>query len=369
MAKPRVAILLRDLGLGGVERCAVLVGEGLYALGFEVTLVLLGGSSNLWRERIKQVKVVDVSTQWQPLRPQTWWRGWRAVRQIVRGHDVVLAGSFLLPLYMAYAASFGLGKRVIGWVHGPLFELDQFARMNPVHRHACQWVYRRLAELVFVSEHARTSLARWLETPPRAGWQVLPNFVDAEQDWPHWQARAPGAPLRLLFVGRIAEEKQPQLWLDTLSALNLRGIAATLTIVGDGPMQAELAAQVAERQLGAQIHFAGRQADVAAYLAQADVLLLTSSFEGCPLVVLEAMPMGVLVASTNAGGVYELFGDRRSDFVVADATGAALAELIERQQERALVLQNFLFKRAQHYAQSQILARWASLLASTRTSQ
>ncbi|QLI81835.1 glycosyltransferase [Chitinibacter fontanus] len=362
-APQKIAIFLRDLGLGGVERCAVLVGEGLAAQGFEVTLVLLGGSRNLWASRIKNIKVVDLSSQWQPLKPQTWLTGWRAARQVVREHDVVIAGTFLLPLYMAYAASLGLGKRVLGWVHGPFYELDAFARMNVVHRRACQFVYRRLKELVFVSEHARISMARWLERAPSDSWQVLPNFVDAQQALLPRIEREDTTPLRLLFVGRIAEEKQPQLWLDTLVALNLHGFAAQLTIVGDGPLEADLKGAVHERRLSSQVHFAGRRDNVSEYLANADVLLLTSGFEGCPLVVLESMPIGLMVASTNAGGVYELFGARRDDFVVPEATGEALAQLIVRQQGQRQLLQNFLQQRAAHYSQAQILQQWAQLLA------
>lgn len=361
----KVAIFLRDLGLGGVERCAVLVGEGLVARGFDVTLVLLGGNRNLWASRIHGVKVVDLCGEWRPLKPLTWLRGWRAARRIAIDHDVVIAGTFLLPLYMAYAATRGLGKRVLAWVHGPMYELDAFARMNPVHRFACQYIYRRLGELVFVSQHARDSLARWLRQEPGKGWQVLPNFIDDDAGAASPVAapvavQCSGDPLRLLFVGRIAVEKQPQLWLDTLAALAAKGVAAALTIVGDGPLEGWLRAEAEARGLGDRLTFAGRQDHVTPYLHDADVLLLTSSFEGCPLVVLEAMALGLPVVSTNAGGVYELFGEYCRDFVVEEASGEALAALIVAQDRP--VLSAFLLARARHYAAAATLEQWAALL-------
>ncbi|WP_028456720.1 glycosyltransferase [Chitinilyticum litopenaei] len=410
----KVAIFLRDLGLGGVERCAVLVGEGLAARGFEVTLVLLGGSHNLWQSRIDRVKVVDLSTGWHPKQPWTWLKGWRAARRIAREHDVVIAGTFLLPLYMTYAATLGIrakgrpaqpavagadgkgsrqrshrngqvvhedgeqrttthrqaqqaGCRVMGWVHGPMHELDAFARMNPVHRFACRFVYRLLDELVFVSQHARDSLARWLGAAPKPGWRVLPNFIDddgvGQGQMPsalHASHLSPHSPLKMLFVGRIAEEKQPGLWLDTLAALNARGLSAQLTVVGDGPLEGWLHDEADRRGLGGQLVFAGRQDIVTPWLQAADVLLLTSSFEGCPLVVLEAMALGLPVASTNAGGVYELFGERRDDFVVAEASGAALAVLIGSQDRAALSA--WLLERAAQYSASATLARWCVML-------
>lgn len=368
----KIAIFLRDLGLGGVERCAVLVGEALAARGFEVTLVLLGGHRNLWASRMSRVQVVDLSNAWQPLKPWTWLAGWQAARQIARQHDIVIAGTFLLPLYMAYAATLGLRKRespeqtyrVMGWVHGPFYELDAFAKMNPVHRAACQFAYRRLDELIFVSNHAKASMARWLDCAPKASWQVLPNFVDAAQALPAIVPREDGAPLRLLFVGRIAVEKQPHLWLDTLAALNSKNIAAQLTIVGDGPLEDWLKNEVIQRGLSQQIYFAGRQENVSRYLGEADVLLLTSSFEGCPLVVLEAMPIGIMVASTNAGGVYELFAERRDEFVVDEASGEALANLIIQQQSHAAELAAWLKQRAAFYSQAALIERWVALLDS-----
>ncbi|QZA81149.1 glycosyltransferase [Deefgea piscis] len=358
----KIAIFLRDLGLGGVERCAVLVGEALAARGFTVTLVLLGGNRNLWTSRISQVQVVDLSSMWQPLKPWTWLAGWRAARRVAREQDVVIAGTFLLPLYMAYAATLGLNKRVMAWVHGPFYELDQFAKMNPVHRMACQFVYRQLDELLFVSNHAKDSMARWLGCTAKPSWQVLPNFVDAAQAMPSAVPRADPAPLRLVFIGRIATEKQPHLWLDTLAALNAKNVAAHLTVVGDGPLETWLLAVAAERRLSGQITLVGRQDNVSDYLASADVLLLTSGFEGCPLVVLESMPMGVLLASTNAGGVYELFAERRDEFVVGEASGAALADLIIAQQTHAAELSEWLKQRAKCYSQDALIDRWQALL-------
>ena len=362
MSSKKVAIFLRDLGLGGVERCAVLVGEALAARGFAVTLVLLGGNRNLWTSRINRVQVVDLSSQWQPLKPWTWLAGWRAARRIAAEHDIVIAGTFLLPLYMAYAATLGLKKRVIAWVHGPFYELDAFAKMNPVHRAACQFAYRRLDELIFVSNHAKDSMARWLESELKSIWQVLPNFVDAAQAIPAAVPRAKGSPLRLVFVGRIAVEKQPQLWLDTVAALNAKQVSAHLTVVGDGPLEDSLKNEIKHRGLSEQITLAGRQENVSTYLAQADVLLLTSSFEGCPLVVLEAMPMGIMVASTNAGGVYELFAERRDAFVANEASGEALAQLITQQQTHASELSDWLKQRAEQYSQAALIERWVALL-------
>ncbi|MBB5191542.1 glycosyltransferase involved in cell wall biosynthesis [Silvimonas terrae] len=360
----KITFFLRGLGLGGVERCAALVGEGLAERGFDVTLVTLGDATNLWQERTRRVKVVDLSQAWQPRKPWTWLAGWRAARQLAREADIVVAATFLMPLYMSWAATRGLGKRLIGWVHGPLADVDASAHMNPLHRFACQTIYRRLKQLVFVSRHARASMGKWLKQPEAPGWDVIPNFVENIE---HRPPRYPGNPLRLLFVGRIDVEKQPTLWLDTLSALVSRGQLAKLTVLGDGPLRSQLQAQAEQRGLAALIEFMGTRHDVADFMHRADFLLLTSWFEGCPLVVLEAMKAGLPVVTTAAGGVVELFGEYANDFVSPAATGEALADLVLAQVPRHPALAGQLRLRAYDYDKNLLLDRWAALLGSPVT--
>lgn len=359
----KLLFMVRDLGLGGVERCVALVSERLVEHGFDVTIAMLGGNRNLWQAHTTKVRVVDLSGTWHGKQPWTWLSGWRAARALAKEADVVIAATFLMPLYMAWAATLGQGKRLIAWVHGPKAELDAFARMNPIHRTACQMLYRRIPELIFVSDHARQSMSRWIELPSQPGWQVLPNFVEAQPAHPVSGAR-PRDPLRLLFVGRIAEEKQPLLWLDTLQVLAARGVAAHLTIVGDGPLQGWLADEAQRRQLLDHLEFAGRRDNVTDYLHAADILLLTSNFEGCPLVVLEAMQVGLPVVSTNAGGVYELFGERQDDFIVQQSSGEAIAAKIAAQLPHHAELAAWLMVRARNYTPEALLEKWMTLLKS-----
>ena len=359
----KVLFFVRDLGLGGVERCVTLVAEGLAARGFEVTIAMLGGSRNLWKKNTASVRVVDLSSVWHGKKPWTWLAGWQAARALVKETDVIIAATFLMPLYMAWAASLGLGKRLLAWVHGPMAELDAFARMNPVHRAACQFIYRRQPEILCVSDHTRQSLGRWLGMPVPAGWRVMPNFVEALPDSPaHTPINKPRRPLQLLFVGRIAEEKQPQLWLDTLEALAARGLPAELTVLGEGPLQGWVESEAKRRQLTVRFH--GQIGGVSNFMRQADWLLLTSNFEGFGLVVLEAMQVGLPVVSTNSGGVNDFFGARGSEFVVNEATGDALAAKIAAQLPHHGEIAAWQEQRAQDYAPAVLLDKWMALLKS-----
>lgn len=357
----KIVFFVRDLGLGGVERCVTLVAAGLAACGFDITIALLGGSRNLWAAQTDSVRVVDLSTVWHGKKPWTWLAGWRAARALAKDADVVIAATFLMPLYMAWAATIGLKKRLIGWVHGPMAELDAFARMNPIHRTACQFIYRRMAEILCVSDHTRQSLARWLGMPVQPGWQVMPNFVEAlpAQSAPV-ATNKPYSPLQLLFVGRIAEEKQPHLWLDTLEALAARGLPAELTVLGEGPLQNWVKDEAARRRL--TVHFCGQIGGVSEFMRRADWLLLTSRFEGFGLVVLEAMQVGLPVVSTDSGGVNDFFQHRVGEFVVVEATGAALAAKIAAQLPQHAEIGAWLTNRARDFEPAVLLGKWVALL-------
>jgi glycosyltransferase involved in cell wall biosynthesis len=111
----------------------------------------------------------------------------------------------------------------------------------------------------------------------------------------------PAAP-RFLFVGRLVALKQLPRLLDAFAMVRAEHPAATLTIVGDGPMRAELEARAGES--GSGVTFAGwAEGDaLSSTLREHDVLVLPSEREVWGLVVNEALAHGLYVIATDAVG-------------------------------------------------------------------
>ena len=140
-----------------------------------------------------------------------------------------------------------------------------------------------------------------------AHWHKF-QVVRCGLDLPALPPPAPHAGPRrdIVCVARLSAEKGHLGLLDAIAPLD-----ATLTLVGDGPMLAEIEAAVARLGLGGRVRFAGRldEAATLAAIARADLLVLPSFMEGLPIVLMEAMAMGVPVIGSRVAGVPELIED------------------------------------------------------------
>jgi len=141
------------------------------------------------------------------------------------------------------------------------------------------------------------------------------------------RSSVPGS-IRLLFVGRLERAKGAHLLPGIDEALHRAGIAARWTVVGDGPGRAEAQAGWLEparvRWLGAQTN-----ARVLGLYADHDLLVLPSSAEGLPRVVLEAMAAGVVpVASDLPCGIRDVVAPGRTGFLPRPGDVAAFAAAI-----------------------------------------
>jgi glycosyltransferase involved in cell wall biosynthesis len=124
-----------------------------------------------------------------------------------------------------------------------------------------------------------------------------------------------GSGPHVLWPGRLAEQKDPMLTLEVLRRLRDRGVALTLHIVGDGPMEAAARARARELGVDDMIEWYPPSQEMPRWYRSADLLLMTSVFEGVPYVIYEALAMGVPVVAPALPGNVE-FMDADSGILV-----------------------------------------------------
>ena len=201
------------------------------------------------------------------------------------------------------------------------YDLALFHRLlGPVIR----WLWRSAAAVVANSAGLRDLARRGAPTQPV---RVIPNGVDAHTFHPPAEnERAPGAPVRLLFVGRVVFQKGLDVLLRALAALPPE-LAWELEIIGDGEQRAALTAEAARLGFAERITFAGwcERAQIAERYRAADVFVFPSRDEGMPNVVLEAMASGLPIVATAIAGSEELVREGENGHLVPTEDAAALA--------------------------------------------
>ncbi len=103
---------------------------------------------------------------------------------------------------------------------------------------------------------------------------------------------------------------------------------ATLILVGTGPLERQLKDYCASLGLAEHVRFAGYVPNSFEALRQFDLFVLPSRTEGCPIVVLEAMAMGLPVVATRVGGTPELVVDGKTAILVPPDDPSSMAEAI-----------------------------------------
>jgi len=162
---------------------------------------------------------------------------------------------------------------------------------------------------------------------------LIPNGVDFEEFQPRDKLEA-RARLKLdaagpwvLVVGHLIPRKDPLLALESFAKTSPS--TARLAFVGSGPLERALQSRARDLNLGSRVQFFGAQAPESLrwWYAAADVLLLTSSREGRPNVVIEALASGRPVVATAAGGTGELL-EGFEGALVTSRDGEAIARAL-----------------------------------------
>lgn len=187
---------------------------------------------------------------------------------------------------------------------------------------------------------------------------VIPTGVDGsgqfnpERVTPIESDRDPNT-FRVLFAGRLTEQKDPMLMLEVARRVVARHERVRFDVVGDGPLEGAFRTRARELGLDRNVRMHPPTPQLERWLRAADLVLMTSAFEGVPYLIYEALAMGVPVVAPalpgnaevmdETGG--ELVGQRDDPEAYAEAVGRFVVDEALRKQVgasgRARMLESF----------------------------
>lgn len=160
---------------------------------------------------------------------------------------------------------------------------------------------------------------------------MMPNGVDLELFHIRTQTSAravlgwPEGPT-LLSVGNLVKNKGHHIAIEALARLP----GFRLAIAGDGPERHALETLASQISVSSRLQFLGRvdQTQLAEYYSAADIVVLPSSREGWPNVLLESMACGTPVVATRVGGIPEIVTSADTGRLMRGRTVADLVEAV-----------------------------------------
>jgi teichuronic acid biosynthesis glycosyltransferase TuaC len=222
----------------------------------------------------------------------------------------------------------------------------RIATENPRLRMRFVRALRSSAGWCGVAEHLVAELDRLAELPGKG--RLVPNGVDLElfrirpsRDI-RWELGIPLHASLILVVGHLIPRKDPVLSLETFASIAESLTTPQIVFIGDGPLRDQVHARARELGVAHQITIDGELPPerLAEWYAAADCLLLSSSWEGRPNVVLEALASGLPVLATDSQGSAELLG-RFPEMIVASRDprrlGDSLRNLLAAPPDSALL--------------------------------
>ena len=336
--KSRIALVVNNLDVGGLEKVVIGLLAGIDRDRFEPYLACLQGPGKL----IGQIDLPEERVLFLTKTPRYLGfgsgdpgailrlRNWLIAKRI----DLVHAHNMAPLLYGGLAARLATlmpGRRpvVLYSEHNQIYSADVGKR-------------RRFRRVLRLADHVIT-VSRDLERTLRGrevGYDgplsVIYNGVSERRfsGSPTAGARAGwGFTPEEWVIGTGVVLKPQKGVADLLEAASIlldRGLRAKFLIAGDGPLRAMLEARVRPDRLGTSIRFVGYQADMPRVLSALDVFVLPSLWEGVPLALLEALAMAKPIVCTTVGGNPEVVVDGENGFLVAPGRPVELADAIER---------------------------------------
>ena len=319
----KILHIINSLSTGGAEKLVADLVPLQHERGHEVEVLLLRGGESVFRASLEKsgVRVYDFGAGTSVYSPLNIFR----LIPFMRKYDVVHVHLFPAQYWVAIAKVLTSSKACLVTTE---HSTHNRRRDISFFRFFDKWVYRCFTKIAGISPMTTDSLERYLKAPGRV--QTISNGADINkihEAEPVCRGGIVTAECRLAImqVAGFREAKDQDCVIRALKSLP-DGIESIF--VGDGVRRDACERLADELGVRERTHFLGIRSDVPALLKGADIVVMSSHWEGFGLAAVEGMAAGKPVIASDVPGLAEVVGGAGILFPPGD--DEALAEAIRK---------------------------------------
>ena len=317
MPKKSVLFIIDNLFGGGAERVLVDILKAFDYDRYQVTL-LVGIPNGVYINDLPQnvSKVVLFETYWQLQAKRLLFRLYqrfgidaplkRYIRHKMHTNFDTIISFCEGPSMLYHRFLLPFSQNNITWVHTDLVH-NAWSKAY-FYQQDEQKTYLAMQKIICVSNAVKKHFLQLNSGISPEKIEVIHNLIpittiqSKAQQYPPIRQK----PFTIVCVGRLVKEKGFEKIILAASQLHNEGFPVQVWILGEGPLQKPLEELINKLQLGVYIQLFGFVKEPYYYMAQADLLVNTSSVEGFPVSICEAMCLGKPIVAFHTDGTAEL---------------------------------------------------------------
>lgn len=347
----KIAIIITDItNLGGTETATFNLIREFSKLGYDTEILSLFHENTYLGKYADKIKYITnlkyIISNGKARRIKNLFKMIVSFNNFLKTYnaDLFICQAFL-PAFALYLC--GLSDKGIVCEH---FKYDLYGGFMTIIRNR---IYRNFKKIVTLTDEARNSFKKvGIETV------TIPNMIEG-QAVEHIDNK------RMITAGRFVQEKGYDLLIKALTTVKLKHPDWILDIYGEGELEEELKNLAVSYDVYDIIRFKGKTNQLRKEMAQSSLFILSSRHEGLPMVMLEAMSVGLpIISFACAPGPINLLKEDCGLLIEAGNTeklGMGICQLIESPKLRQIYSENSL-NRIKKYYPDAVMTKWEILI-------
>lgn len=316
----RILHVINSLATGGAEKLLLESCTVYQQKGIEVHVLLLNGVSHPFLEQLKENQTCTIHS----LGNGSVYNPVLLIKIIpfLKKFDSVHVHLFPSLYWVALAHAISFSKTKLVYTE---HSTTNNRRGNPIFKVLDRWMYSRYSSIVAITPQVLENLKAHLKFKDENRFQIIQNGLNLSQI----QSAQPYLKtdffedVNAKIIIQVARFFEPKDHATLIKSLSFLPENYKLLLVGDGVLKPNLEALVSQLELQNRVRFLGVRTDVLSLLKTADVIVLSSKYEGLSLSCIEGMASGKPFVASEVPGLMEVVKEAGVLFPLGDEKALA----------------------------------------------